>query len=110
MKKPTHLDPLLGPLTDDALTREYRVWQRLGGHRFSSDDMATAWVAYGAAPDARRVLDLGTGLGSVLLQLAWRMPAAPWSRWRPTVKGWRPRSSPSSCSVGMSPGMVSKRA
>lgn len=76
MKSPTHIDPVLGPLTDDALTPAYRVWQRLGGHRFSSDDMATAWVAYRAVPDAPRVLDLGTGLGSVLLQLAWRMPDA----------------------------------
>lgn len=69
-------DPLLGPLTDDRLTRDVRVYQRKKGHRFSSDDIATAYVAHAAAPDARRVLDLGCGLGSVLLCLAWKLPQA----------------------------------
>lgn len=69
-------DPVLGPLTDDRLTRDVRVYQRKKGHRFSSDDIATAFVAHAAAPDARRVLDLGCGLGSVLLCLAWKLPRA----------------------------------
>ncbi|HYQ14199.1 MAG TPA: methyltransferase [Polyangiaceae bacterium] len=69
-------DPLLGPLTDDLLTPEVRVYQRLKGHRFSSDDVATAYVAYSARPAAQRVLDLGCGLGSVLLLLAWKLPRA----------------------------------
>jgi tRNA1Val (adenine37-N6)-methyltransferase len=68
--------PELGPLTDDLLTREVRVLQRLRGHRFSSDDVATAYVAARAHPEARRVCDLGTGLGSVLLQLLWKLPDA----------------------------------
>lgn len=70
------IDPALGPLTDDRLTRDVRVYQRAKGHRFSSDDVVTAYVAYLAAPQAQRVLDLGCGLGSVLLQLAWKMPHA----------------------------------
>jgi tRNA1(Val) A37 N6-methylase TrmN6 len=70
------VDPVLGPLTDDRLTRDVRVFQREKGHRFSSDDVATAYVAHRMCPRARRVLDLGCGLGSVLLQLAWKLPEA----------------------------------
>ena len=69
-------DPVLGPLTDDLLTRDVRVFQRAKGHRFSSDDVATAYVAFNALSEARRVLDLGCGLGSVLLHLAWKLPEA----------------------------------
>jgi len=69
-------DPELGPLTDDRLTRDVRVYQRQKGHRFSADDIATAYVAHGAKRDASRVLDLGCGLGSVLLCLAWKLPQA----------------------------------
>ena len=69
-------DPLLGPLTDDQLTRDVWLYQRQKGHRFSSDDLATALVALQAAPHARRVLDLGCGIGSVLLHLAWSLPHA----------------------------------
>jgi tRNA1Val (adenine37-N6)-methyltransferase len=74
-KAPIH-DPILGPLTDDRLTRDYRVFQRARGHRFSSDDVATAYVAWRAAGASRRVIDLGCGLGSVLLHLAWKLPEA----------------------------------
>ena len=33
--KPTAHDPVLGPLTDDLLTPDVRVWQRSHGHRVS---------------------------------------------------------------------------
>jgi len=69
-------DPILGPLTDDLLTRDVRVFQRAKGHRFSSDDVATAYVAHSARPQATRLLDMGCGLGSVLLMLAWKLPEA----------------------------------
>jgi tRNA1Val (adenine37-N6)-methyltransferase len=69
-------DPVLGPLTDDLLTPSVRVYQRRKGHRFSSDDVVTAYVAHATRPDAERVLDLGCGLGSVLLLLAWSLPSA----------------------------------
>ena len=74
--KPVVVDPVLGPLTLDRLARDVWVYQRSKGHRFSADDVATAFVAYEAAPSARRVLDLGCGLGSVLLLLASRLPDA----------------------------------
>ncbi len=63
-------------LTDDALAGPYRVWQRRRGHRYSLDDVATAWVAARAAPGAELALDLGAGLGSVLLMLAYKLPRA----------------------------------
>lgn len=63
-------------LTDDALTSTFRVWQRRHGHRYSIDDVATAWEAAHARRDARRVADLGTGIGSVALMLAHALPDA----------------------------------
>jgi tRNA1(Val) A37 N6-methylase TrmN6 len=75
-RKTTIVDPKLGPLTDDRLTRDVRVYQRERGHRFSADDVATAFIAAQTVPQARRVLDLGCGLGSVLLHLAWSLPNA----------------------------------
>jgi tRNA1Val (adenine37-N6)-methyltransferase len=69
-------DPVLGDLTDDRLTRDYRVFQCAKGHRFSVDDVATAYVAAHLANAPKRILDLGTGLGSVLLHLAWFFPDA----------------------------------
>lgn len=64
------------PLSDDAITADYRVWQRVRGHRYSLDDVLTAWVAARRAPEARRLLDLGSGIGSVALMLAWRLREA----------------------------------
>ena len=63
-------------LTDDALAGPYRVLQRRRGHRYSLDDTVTAWVAAQVRPGALRLLDLGTGLGSVLLMLAYKLPGA----------------------------------
>ncbi len=63
-------------LTSDALTASFRLIQRRRGHRFSVDDLATAWEAVHAAPDADSFLDLGCGIGSVLLMVAWRLPTA----------------------------------
>lgn len=63
-------------LTSDAITATFRLIQRRRGHRFSVDDLATAWEAVQAAPEADSFLDLGCGVGSVLLMVAWRLPAA----------------------------------
>lgn len=61
------------PLTDDALTGRFRVFQRERGHRYSLDDVLTAEVAARARPGARTHADLGCGLGSVLLMVADRL-------------------------------------
>jgi tRNA1(Val) A37 N6-methylase TrmN6 len=59
------------------LLGDWRIFQKQRGHRWSLDDLVTAWVAarQGEALGARRALDLGCGLGSVLLMLGWRLPA-----------------------------------
>jgi tRNA1(Val) A37 N6-methylase TrmN6 len=62
------------PLTLDALTAGVSVFPRAKGHRFSSDDVVTAWVALQVCPDPMHVLDLGCGIGSVLLHVAWSAP------------------------------------
>lgn len=64
-------------LTSDAITASFRLIQRKRGHRFSVDDLATAYEAVHALPDAKSFLDLGCGVGSVLLMVAWRLPNAP---------------------------------
>ena len=63
-------------LSLDALTAGVSVFQRRKGHRFSSDDVVTAWVAMQHRPEPIDVLDLGCGLGSVLLHVAWSAPAS----------------------------------
>lgn len=63
-------------LTSDALTADFRILQRRRGHRFSIDDLATAYEAARACPEASTFVDLGCGIGSVLLMVAWRLPAA----------------------------------
>jgi tRNA1(Val) A37 N6-methylase TrmN6 len=56
------------------LTGDWRVFQKLQGHRWSLDDLVCADVAAPYVLDAKRHLDMGCGLGSVLLMLAWRFP------------------------------------
>jgi tRNA1Val (adenine37-N6)-methyltransferase len=69
----------LAPADDETLSYlcgDWRLFQKRRGHRWSLDDLVTAWVAapLGEAAGAREVLDLGCGQGSVLLLLAWRLP------------------------------------
>jgi tRNA1Val (adenine37-N6)-methyltransferase len=58
------------------LTGDFRIFQLKSGHRWSLDDFVTAYVALEAAPAARRAADLGCGIGSVLMMLAWGLPEA----------------------------------
>ena len=56
----------------DALTPDWSIAQLKEGHRFSNDDAFCGFFAAEAAPHARRLLDLGSGVGSVGLIPLWR--------------------------------------
>lgn len=60
------------------LAGDWRILQRLDGHRWSLDDLVTAWVAVRELHDRppARVADLGCGIGAVLMLVAWSFPAA----------------------------------
>ncbi len=51
--------------TLDRLSGEWWIFQLERGHRYATDDVLTAWAGLQARPRARRVLDLGCGVGSV---------------------------------------------
>jgi tRNA1Val (adenine37-N6)-methyltransferase len=60
------------------LAGDWRILQLVRGHRWSLDDLVTAWFAAEAVAGAppHRFADLGCGIGAVLLLLAWRFPDA----------------------------------
>ncbi|HUS65928.1 MAG TPA: methyltransferase [Kofleriaceae bacterium] len=59
------------------LAGNWRIVQRLDGHRWSLDDLVTAWFAQRAcAAPPRRAIDLGCGIGTVLMFTAWKFPEA----------------------------------
>lgn len=73
----------LGPQAGEDLcylTGDFRILQRRDGHRFSTDDLVTAHAAIeaglGCERSPRTIVDLGSGIGTVLLILAWRFPDA----------------------------------
>jgi tRNA1Val (adenine37-N6)-methyltransferase len=74
-------DPrVLGPRAGEHLSYlagDWRILQRADGHRWSLDDLVTAWFAArdAAGSPPRTLLDLGSGIGAVLMLLAWRLPA-----------------------------------
>lgn len=58
----------------DRLIGDWYIYQRAGGHRTSTDDLITAWYAVhrNLNPPAR-YLDLGCGVGSVLLMVSHKL-------------------------------------
>jgi len=60
-------------VTLDDLIGGWKIFQLRKGHRFSTDDLLTAWMASREAPKALRLLDLGSGTGSVGLMTLWHM-------------------------------------
>jgi tRNA1(Val) A37 N6-methylase TrmN6 len=62
--------------TLDAISGHFRLFQLRDGHRFSTDDILTAWYGMSWCPTARTALDLGSGIGTVGMICAWRLPGA----------------------------------
>jgi tRNA1(Val) A37 N6-methylase TrmN6 len=60
----------------DSINGHFRIFQLKKGHRFSTDDILTAWYGTSWAPTVQTVLDLGSGIGTVACIAAWRLPAA----------------------------------
>lgn len=61
--------------TLDAISGHFRLFQLRDGHRFSTDDILTAWYGTSWCPSARTGLDLGSGIGTVGMIAAWRLPS-----------------------------------
>jgi tRNA1(Val) A37 N6-methylase TrmN6 len=62
--------------TLDYISGHFRLFQLRDGHRFSTDDVLTAWYGTSWCPSARSALDLGSGIGSVATIAAWRLTGA----------------------------------
>jgi tRNA1Val (adenine37-N6)-methyltransferase len=62
--------------TLDFICGHFRIFQYAKGHRYSTDDVLTAWYGTTHAPRVDRAADLGSGIGSVALISAWRLPGA----------------------------------
>jgi tRNA1(Val) A37 N6-methylase TrmN6 len=72
-----HAAPEVAPNeTLDAISGHFRIFQLRDGYRFSTDDVLTAWYGTTWAPSPARVLDLGSGIGSVGMIAAWRLPGS----------------------------------
>jgi tRNA1Val (adenine37-N6)-methyltransferase len=64
------------PETLDAISGHFRLFQLRNGHRFSTDDILTAWYGTTWCPTAHSALDLGGGIGTIGMICAWRLPGA----------------------------------
>src|SRR5258707_15692401 len=62
--------------TLDYVCGQFKIFQYANGHRYSTDDVLTAWYGTQWAPSVTRAADLGSGIGSVALFVAWR-PTGP---------------------------------
>lgn len=60
----------------DFIAGNYRIFQYEKGHRYSTDDVVTAWYGTLCAPRVARAADLGSGISSVAIIAAWRLPGA----------------------------------
>jgi tRNA1Val (adenine37-N6)-methyltransferase len=76
------------PVTLDRISGDWHIHQLAKGHRFSTDDLVTAWLAIEHHPAPVRHLDLGTGIGSVGTMVLWHRLG------RPDTEEGRPRTTP----------------
>jgi tRNA1(Val) A37 N6-methylase TrmN6 len=60
------------------LSGDWRILQRTDGHRWSLDDLVTAWFAVRQmrSHPPQHVADIGCGIGAVLMLVAWSFPKA----------------------------------
>lgn len=72
---PGGIEPEAGE-TVDYLCGHFRIFQYERGHRYSTDDVLTAWYGTQWAPRVDRAADIGSGIGSVAMIAAWRLPGA----------------------------------
>lgn len=58
----------------------WKIFQKIDRHRYSTDDLVTSWVACNESKRlgyiSPNMLDIGCGLGSVLMCNAWQLPTA----------------------------------
>jgi tRNA1Val (adenine37-N6)-methyltransferase len=75
-------DPNLAPGADEDLsflTGDFRIFQKKEGHRWSLDDSVVGMLALETAQRhgaVKQSMDMGCGIGSVLLMTAWGLPDA----------------------------------
>ena len=62
--------------TLDFISGHFKIFQYAKGHRYSTDDVLTAWYGTQWAPRVERAADLGSGIGSVAIVAAWRLTGA----------------------------------
>ncbi len=62
--------------TLDFLCGSYRIFQAARGHRYSTDDLLVAWWGFTCSARVERLLDLGSGIGSVAMAAAWKLPGS----------------------------------
>lgn len=67
------ISPSIGE-TLDPLCGHWGIFQQENGQRYSTDDMLVAWYGAQWCPRAERVLDLGSGISSIALMTAWKLP------------------------------------
>lgn len=62
-------------ITLDKINRDWSIYQLKKGHRYSADDMLTAWMAHTVAGEVEVQADIGAGIGSCGLMTLWKRSA-----------------------------------